>query len=322
MEQHAFKPEVLEQLRRLEEKYVPLGQDLAAYLEGLYYTDYLNYWDYIHLDTLLSLQNPRTSIPDEKIFIMYHQITELYFKLCLEEYRQIGEDMALTADTLIKRLKRINRYFENLIDSFDVMVDGMDPKQFLQFRMALMPASGFQSVQYRMIEIASTELRNLTDKEKRKALGLQSTHEELMGCIYWKEGATEVSSGDKTLTLIRFEEKYTQQLIQFAREYEQKNIWVAYKRLSEEEQQNPRLIRQLRELDSNVNVNWPLMHYKSAVRYLQRDPDVIAATGGTNWQKYLPPKFQKRIFYPQLWSAEELENWGKGWVEKVLNGDI
>ncbi|MHC2990204.1 tryptophan 2,3-dioxygenase [Pontibacter sp. HJ8] len=322
MDHQTFKPEVLEQLRRLEEKYVPLGQDLAAYLEGLYYTDYLNYWDYIHLDTLLSLQNPRTSIPDEKIFIMYHQITELYFKLCLEEYRQVGDDKAITGDVLMKRVKRINRYFENLIDSFDVMVDGMDPKQFLQFRMALMPASGFQSVQYRMIEIASTELRNLTDKEKRKVLGLQSTHEELMGCIYWKEGATEVSSGTKTLTLIRFEEKYTQQLIQFAREYEHRNVWSAYKRLSEEEQQNPRLIRQLRELDSNVNVNWPLMHYKSAVRYLQRDPEVIAATGGTNWQKYLPPKFQKRIFYPELWSEHELENWGKGWVEKVLNGDI
>ncbi|MBD1396135.1 tryptophan 2,3-dioxygenase [Pontibacter sp. JH31] len=322
MEHQAFKPEVLEQLRRLEEKYVPLGQDLAAYLEGLYYTDYLNYWDYIHLDTLLSLQNPRTSIPDEKIFIMYHQITELYFKLCLEEYRQIGEDKELTGEMLYKRLKRINRYFENLIDSFDVMVDGMDPKQFLQFRMALMPASGFQSVQYRMIEIASTELRNLTDKEKRKALGLQSTHEELMDCIYWKEGATEVSSGSKTLTLLRFEEKYTQQLIHFARQYEHMNVWSAYKRLPEADQQNARLTRQMRELDSNVNVNWPLMHYKSAVRYLQRDPEVIAATGGTNWQKYLPPKFQKRIFYPELWTEDELENWGKGWVEKVLNGDI
>ncbi|MFD2244825.1 tryptophan 2,3-dioxygenase family protein [Pontibacter ruber] len=317
-----FKPEVLEQLKRLEEKYVPLGQDLAAYLEGLYHTDFLNYWDYIHLDTLLSLQNPRTTIPDEKIFIMYHQITELYFKLCLEEYRQMGEDKQITSEVLTKRLKRINRYFENLIDSFDVMVDGMDPKQFLQFRMALMPASGFQSVQYRMIEIASTELRNLTDKEKRKALGLQSTQEELMGCIYWKEGATEVSSGAKTLTLIRFEEKYTNHLIQFAREYEHKNVWAVYKQLPEQEQQNPKLIRQMRELDSNVNVNWPLMHYKSAVRYLQRDPEVIAATGGTNWQKYLPPKFQKRIFFPELWTEEELGNWGKGWVEKVLNGDI
>ena len=320
--EHTFKPEVLEQLRRLEEKYVPLGQDLAAYLEGLYHTKFLSYWDYIHLDTLLSLQNPRTNIPDEKIFIMYHQITELYFKLCLEEYRQIGEDKEITGEVLKKRLIRINRYFDNLINSFDVMVDGMDPKQFLQFRMALMPASGFQSVQYRLIEIASTDLRNLVDKAKRAVLGLESSQEEMIGCIYWKEGATEVASGAKTLTLIQFEEKYTAQLISFAKEYTDKNVWSVYKRLPEEDQQNPKLKQAMRDLDSNVNVNWPLMHYKSAVRYLQRDPDVIAATGGTNWQKYLPPRFQKRIFYPELWSEQETTEWGKGWVDKVLNGDI
>jgi tryptophan 2,3-dioxygenase len=299
-----------------------LGLDLAAYLEGLYHTDFLNYWDYIHLDTLLSLQNPRTSIPDEKIFIMYHQITELYFKLCLEEYRQIADDKEITPAVFMKRLKRINRYFDNLINSFDVMVEGMDPKQFLQFRMALMPASGFQSVQYRMIEIASTDLRNLMEKDKRQVLGLQATHEEMMGCIYWKEGATEVASGAKTLTLLRFEEKYTQQLIEFAKLYQHKNMWSVYKRFSPEEQQDPKLKDMMRDLDSNVNVNWPLMHYKSAVRYLQRDPDVIAATGGTNWQKYLPPKFQKRIFYPELWSDQEVAEWGKGWVQRVLDGDL
>lgn len=317
----SFSTEVLEQLKKLKEKYTPLGQDLAAYLEGLYHSDFLNYWDYIHLDTLLSLQNPRTRIPDEKIFIIYHQITELYFKLCLEEYKQIGEREAITVDELIKRLKRINRYFNNLINSFDVMVDGMDPKQFLQFRMALMPASGFQSVQYRFIEIASTDLRNLVDKAKRAVLGLQSTHEEMIGCIYWKEGATEVASGAKTLTLLQFEEKYTDQLIQFAKEYEQKNIWSIYKRLAPEDQQNRKLINMMRDLDSNVNVNWPLMHYKSAVRYLQKDPDVIAATGGTNWQKYLPPRFQKRIFYPELYSEHEIDAWGKGWVDKVLHDE-
>lgn len=319
--ENVFSPDELEQLKKLKEKYTPLGQDLASYLEGLYHSDFLNYWDYIHLDTLLSLQNPRTRIPDEKIFIIYHQITELYFKLCLEEYKQIADDKDITLEWFIKRLKRINRYFDNLINSFDVMVDGMDPKQFLQFRMALMPASGFQSVQYRLIEIASTDLRNLVDKAKRAALGLQTTQEEMIGCIYWKEGATEVASGAKTLTLLQFEEKYTDQLIQFAKEYEQKNVWSVYKRFSIEDQQNPKLIQALRDLDSNVNVNWPLMHYKSAVRYLQKDPDVIAATGGTNWQKYLPPRFQKRIFYPDLYTEKEIEEWGKGWVEKVLNDE-
>lgn len=318
MPEQNFSPEVLQLLERLQQKYRPLGQDLASYLEGLLYSDFLNYWDYIHLDTLLSLQTPRTKIPDEEIFIMYHQITELYFKLCLHEYKQIAETSTPTAAFLISRIGRINRYFENLIDSFDVMVDGMEPKEFLKFRMALMPASGFQSVQYRMIEICSTDLRNLTDKAKREALGLQSTHEEMYGCIYWKEGATEAATGAKTLTLLQFEEKYSDQLIAHAREYGTKNIWAKYLQLSPEEQQDQKLIRHLKELDSNVNVNWPLMHYKSAVRYLQRDPEVIAATGGTNWQKYLPPKFQKRIFYPEIWSEEEIQNWGKGWVNSIV----
>ena len=70
--------------------------------------------------------------------------------------------------------------------------------------------------------------------------------------------------------------------------------------------------------DQNVNVNWPLVHYKSAVRYLQQEEADIAATGGTNWQKYLPPRFQKRIFYPELWSEEEIADWGKSWVNKEV----
>ena len=66
-----FSPAVFEQLRRLQARYAPDGQDLAAYLEGLYHAKYINYWDYIELDTLLSIQRPLTNIPDERIFIMY-----------------------------------------------------------------------------------------------------------------------------------------------------------------------------------------------------------------------------------------------------------
>ncbi|QNH63970.1 tryptophan 2,3-dioxygenase family protein [Hymenobacter sediminicola] len=316
--QDEFSPAVFEQLRRLQEKYSADSQDLAAYLEGLYYADYVNYWDYIGLDTLLSLQRPLTKIPDERIFIMYHQITELYFKLCLCEYEQIGQIQEPTVQELVLRLGRINRYFENLIDSFDVMVDGMDKQQFLKFRMSLMPASGFQSVQYRMIEIASTNIDNLLDKEKRRLLGEAAAHDELMGCIYWKAGATVEETGAKALTLVQFEEKYTQQLVAHAAEYHERNVWSVIQRLPAEERENPRLLRQMKQLDVNVNVNWPLMHFKSAVRYLERHPTSLAATGGTNWKKYLPPKFQRRIFYPQIWTEQELEDWGKSWVESIL----
>ena len=96
-----------------------------------------------------------------------------------------------------------------------------------------------------------------------------------------------------------------------------------YQSLTIEEQQNEVLITELRQLDLNVNVNWPLVHYKSAVRYLSQDKNDVRATGGTNWQKYLPPRFQKRIFFPEIWSEEEQENWGRQWVlnalKKVIN---
>jgi len=72
-----------------------------------------------------------------------------------------------------------------------------------------------------------------------------------------------------------------------------------------------RISKRLREFDELANVRWPLSHMKSAARYLQKDPEDIKATGGTNWQKYLPPRFQKIIFYPELWSEKEKQEWGK-----------
>ena len=312
-------PQLLERLEKLNEKFNAMGQDLQSYLDGLLYADYLTYWDYIHLDTLLSLQNPKTSIPDEKIFIMYHQITELYFKLSLEEYKQLAVKKPLTVKFLTDRINRINRYFGALINSFEVMVDGMEQEQFLKFRMSLLPASGFQSGQYRMIEICSTNFINLVAKDVRDKHREQgSSIEEMYEDLYWKSGATELATGKKTLTLQQFEAKYSEQFIKLANEFKSTNILALYQSLSKEEQQDEKLKLAYRQLDVNVNINWPLSHYKSAVRYLQKDPVDIAATGGTNWQKYLPPRFQKRIFFPELWSAEEVENWGKAWVDSVV----
>ena len=116
----------------------------------------------------------------------------------------------------------------------------------------------------------------------------------------------------------QFEKKYSKKFILLAKEYKEKNLWAKYKSLDKADQQNANLINALKQLDLNVNVFWPLVHLKSAVRYLQQDEKQIAATGGTNWQKYLPPRFQKRIFYPELWSEEEKENWGKPGVLNAL----
>lgn len=308
-----------ELLEKLNLKYASLGENLTSYLEGLLHTEVTTYWDYIQLDTLLTLQKPKTNFPDETIFIMYHQITELYFKLALREFEQIGEKQELTKAYFISRVNRINRYFEALIKSFEIMIEGMDREEFLQFRMALLPASGFQSAQYRQIEIYSTDFIQLVAKERRAQYALSSEVADMFEHIYWKEGATESATGKKTLTLIQFEEKYRSAFIAQGEHCRNKNLWQSYLRLSLDDQADEEVKNVLRENDVNVNVNWPLAHYKSAVRYLARDPGDIAATGGTNWQKYLPPRFQKRIFYPSLWTTEQCENWGKSWVETSLN---
>jgi tryptophan 2,3-dioxygenase len=290
---------------------------MVSYLDGLLYADFLTYWDYIHLDTLLSLQNPKTSFPDEEIFIIYHQITELYFKLSLHECKQIAEHPALTVDFFSQRVKRINSYFEALTNSFEIMVQGMEKEQFLKFRMSLLPASGFQSGQYRMIEIYATDFIRLVDKEKRDDLAKADLKTQFEH-IYWKHGATELSTGKKTLTLKQFEQKYSKTFLELAQFCQDKNFRHLFHQLKSKGDDTTGLENELRQLDVNVNVNWPLSHYKSAVRYLNREPEEIKATGGTNWQKYLPPRFQKRIFFPELWTSEELENWGKNWVLSVL----
>ncbi|RBQ06987.1 tryptophan 2,3-dioxygenase family protein [Pedobacter miscanthi] len=312
-----FTPEIKDKLNQLQEKYTAMGQDMASYLDGLLYADFLTYWDYIHLDTLLSLQSPKTPFPDEEIFIMYHQITELYFKLALHECKQIAEHENLTVEFFTARVKRINAYFNALTTSFEVMVDGMEKEQFLKFRMSLLPASGFQSGQYRMIEICATDFIRLVDKSKREELSNAGIEEQFEN-IYWKFGATELASGKQTLTLKQFIKKYAAQFLQLAKDRSLTNFSALYHQLQLSGADVSALADELRKLDLYVNVEWPLSHYKSAVRYLEKDPVDVAATGGTNWQKYLPPRFQKRIFYPFLWTSEQMEEWGKGWVLSVL----
>ena len=311
-------PKILAKIDLLQEKFKASGQDMLSYLEGLLYADYLTYWEYINLDTLLSLQQPKTSFKDEKIFIIYHQITELYFKLITSELEQIADQKPLSEEFFKTRLERVLMYFDHLISSFAMMWKGMEKEQFLKFRMSLLPSSGFQSAQFREIELMSTDAWNLVTVAKRKLFGANSSAEELFENLYWQQGAIELATGQKTLTLKNFEGKYRKGLVELIENYRSKNLWNRYTELGNSSEELRELMRQF---DMKANVFWPLAHYKSAVRYLQRDPVDIAATGGTNWQKYLPPRFQKVVFFPSLWSQEEHAEWGKGWVVKEIFGE-
>ena len=309
-----LEPKTLKLLEKLFAKFELSGQNADDYLEGLLVSNYEPYWKYIQLDSLLNLQHPKTDFPDEYIFITYHQITELYFNLIHHEISQIGEDSS--AQNLALRMDRMIRYFNHLISSFDVMVDGMDHKQFNQFRMALLPASGFQSGQFRKIELCFTSLGQLLDPSMDKSV--DRSFNDLYENIYWKKGAIDLKTGKKTLTLEQFEKEYDTQFIALAKEYESKNLRAEI--LKHEGKEGFADLRdKAKSLDVALNINWRLSHYRAAVRYLARAGDKSAgATGGTNWQKFLPPRFQKLVSFPEFWSKAELDEWGKNWVENEL----
>lgn len=173
--------------------------------------------------------------------------------------------------------------------------------------MALLPSSGFQSVQFREIEIVSTDFQNLL-AEVPDELGSIAGHYD---AIYWKRGATELATGQKSLTLNQFDRKYGVRLVRLAETYQAKNLYERFRELERASQVTSELADVLREYDHRVNVRWKLAHLRSSVQHLLKDPKDIKATGGTNWQTYLPPVQQQRVFFPALWSAEELQNWGK-----------
>ena len=67
----------------------------------------------------------------------------------------------------------------------------------------------------------------------------------------------------------------------------------------------------MREFDCLYNIKWPQVHLNTAKQYLDKKGENQAATGGSEWKKYLHPKFQQRKFFPELWTEHEISEWGK-----------
>jgi len=299
-----------ELLRAIEEKYKKLGVPLDAMLEGLLWSTPITYWDYIQTDALLGLQIPRTDQPDEMVFIMYHQVNELLFKMILWEIDQVAKTYEISADKFSMHLMRISRYFDMLSNSFTVMAEGMEREQYLKFRNTLTPASGFQSAQYRKIEFASTELINLIDARYRDTIDRNSPFKNAYDHLYWQAAGKNHSTGEKSVLIKLFDKKYMGDFIDFMEDYNECNLSKKFKQLPEEVQKDATLIEAMRHYDYTVNVKWVLAHYDAAGKYLGGKEKELEATGGSSWRKYLHPKYQRRIFYPYLWSDEELKNWG------------
>ena len=197
-----------------------------------------------------------------------------------------------------------------LSSSFSIMRDGMDVEQYLKFRSTLTPASGFQSAQYRMIEFASTELINLIDNRFRASIDRNTPFEHAYEHLYWQAAGKNYATGDKTTLLRLFQVNYMEDFIVFMKKYNKVNLASIFKALPKKDQIDIELQNAMRHYDHTVNVRWVMTHLLTAKKYLESGGDVAESTGGSDWKKYMHPKYQKRIFFPALWKEDELESWG------------
>lgn len=117
----------------------------------------ITYKSYLKIDELLQLQQPLAQPPshDETLFIVVHQVFELWFRLLLHELDKVFELLdsndVIESERLVRRLTSIVRLFIPKLSVLETML----PSDFIQFRDRLRPASGFQSVQFREMEFAS-----------------------------------------------------------------------------------------------------------------------------------------------------------------------
>lgn len=300
-------PEQESLLSRISDKFQAIDQNPLTHLEGLVWANPITYWDYILPDALLSLQVQRTTQPDEMVFIMYHQINELLFKMILWEIDQVSAKEDIDAPFFTEKLRRISRYFDMLATSFDIMGDGMEHAQYMKFRNTLTPASGFQSAQYRFIEFASTELINLIDFRFRATIDRNTPYEHAYEHLYWQAAGKNHTTGKKNTLIRLFEARYKNLFLQKMESYNTSNLWTRFKQLPEEVKNDPALRQAMRHYDYTVNVTWVMAHYNAAGKYLGQ----AEATGGSDWRKYMHPKYQRRIFFPDLWTEDEQKHWGE-----------
>ena len=265
--------------------------------EGVHwdFRETMSYGDYLGLDTLLSCQRPLTDRHDETLFIVIHQASELWIKLCLHEIE--GAIRQIRAEDLgpaFKMMARVARVQVNLIQSWEIL-STMTPFDYSSFRSALGKASGFQSHQYRMLEF------RLGNKNRDMARVFES-REKVARQV--NEALNAPSIYDETLALL------ARRGFSVPREKLQRDFSQAYVA-------DARVTECWREVYADVTTHWDLyelaeklvdLEYRfhlwrfSHMKTVERIIGAKPGTGGTSGVGYLKRALELR-FYPELWDV-------------------
>jgi tryptophan 2,3-dioxygenase len=255
----------------------------------------MSYGDYLGLKELLACQRPLTGRHDETLFIIIHQASELWLKLCLHEIagaiRQIQQDELGPA---FKMMARVGRVQANLIQSWEIL-STMTPFDYSSFRAALGKSSGFQSFQYRMLEF------RLGNKNAQLARVFESDPDVAALVL---EALVSPSIYDESLALLarrglpvpqdKLERDFSQSYVSDPRVTE---AWRLVYRDVEKHWDLYELAEKLVDLEYRFHL-WRFSHMKTVERIIGSKP----GTGGTSGVAYLQKALSLR-FYPELWDV-------------------
>ncbi len=244
----------------------------------------LSYGSYLKVDELIALQRPlsRPAHHDEMLFIIIHQVYELWFKQVLHEVDAampaLDRDDLPAVSKHFRRIHAIQRVLEQQVDILETMA----PQEFNEFRDHLNPASGFQSVQFRELEFACglrrTEILKFVelDDAQRARLEQRATSPSL----YDRVKALLARRGFAVATAAELVESYRQIYSDEAAHYD------LY-----------RLLEDLIEFDERFAL-WRSRHVLMVERMIGQRP----GTGGSSGAQYLRGTLERR-FFPELWEV-------------------
>lgn len=253
----------------------------------------MNYSEYLQLPELLACQRLRSDEHDELLFVVIHQTTELWMKLCIHELRAVVRHVH--ADDLapaFKMLSRIGRIQTHLTEAWETLAT-MTPADYLKFRHTLGSASGLQSHQYRLIEFL------LGAKDAR----LLELHR---GTRYYEELAAALAAPslyDETLLLLARRGFDVPAAVTardwrspYAADARVEAVWLTIYHDIERYWDLYELAEKLVDVEYRLQ-KWRYAHLKTVERVIGFRP----GTGGTAGAAYLATRLEKS-FFPELFS--------------------
>ena len=257
--------------------------------------DAMRYGDYLALDAILDAQHPRSNDPNELLFIVQHQTSELWMKLALHELQSARAAIAASdLPPAFKMLARVSRIMDQLVHAWDVL-GTMTPSEYSAIRPHLGTSSGFQSWQYREIEFLlgnknAAMLRPHDDRPELKQRLMQSFAEPSL----YDAAVRLLAQRGFAIAPAVLERDVT---CRHESEASVEAAWLAIYRAPREHWELYELAEELVDLEDAFRL-WRFRHVSTVERIIGFKP----GTGGTSGVAYLR-RMLDVVLFPELWKV-------------------